>query len=47
MTEGELRMFKRARLSLEVCDHELEDNAREVAELKRERRRKKQQVEEL
>ena len=47
VAEEKLRMFKRARLSLEACDHELEDKAREVAELKRERQMKKQQVEEL
>ncbi|ONK59828.1 uncharacterized protein A4U43_C08F11240 [Asparagus officinalis] len=47
VAEEKLRMFKRARLSLEACDRELEDKAREVAELKIERQRKKQQVEEL
>lgn len=47
VAEEKLRLFKRARLSLEACDRELEDKAREVTELKRERQRKKQQVEEL
>lgn len=47
VAEEKLRMFKRARLALEACDRELEDKAREAAELKRERQRKKQQVEEL
>lgn len=47
VAEEKMRMFKRARLALEACDHELEDKAREVQELKMERQRKKQQVEEL
>lgn len=42
-----MRLLKKARLSLEVCDRELEDKAREVAELKLERHRKKQQIDEL
>lgn len=41
------RMFKKARLSLEACDRELEDKAREVTELKVERTNKKLQIEEL
>ncbi|KAJ6798549.1 OBERON-like protein [Iris pallida] len=47
VAEEKLRTFKRARMALEACDRELEDKAREVAEIKRERQRKKQQVEEL
>ncbi|KAM0951323.1 putative chromatin regulator PHD family [Dioscorea sansibarensis] len=47
VAEEKMRMFKRARLALETCDRELEDKAREVSELKMERQRKKQQVEEL
>ncbi|THU63455.1 hypothetical protein C4D60_Mb01t15930 [Musa balbisiana] len=47
VAEEKMRMFKRARLALEACDRELEDKAREVQELKMERQRKKQQVEEL
>ncbi|KAG6517269.1 OBERON-like protein [Zingiber officinale] len=47
VAEEKMRMFKRARLALESCDRELEDKAREVQELKLERQRKKQQVEEL
>ena len=47
VAEEKMRMFKRARLALEACDREVEDKAREVQELKMERQRKKQQVEEL
>lgn len=47
VAEEKLRTLKRARLAVEACDHELEDKAKEVAELKMERQRKKQQVEEL
>lgn len=47
VAEEKLRMLKRARLAVEACDRELEDKAREVAELKMERQRKKQQVDEL
>ncbi|GMH10991.1 hypothetical protein Nepgr_012832 [Nepenthes gracilis] len=47
VAEEKLRMLKKARLALEVCDRELEDKAREVAELQLERQRKKQQIEEL
>ncbi|URE26605.1 hypothetical protein MUK42_20090 [Musa troglodytarum] len=47
VAEEKMRMFKRARLALDACDRELEDKAREVQELKMERQRKKQQVEEL
>ncbi|KAH0466672.1 hypothetical protein IEQ34_003910 [Dendrobium chrysotoxum] len=47
VAEEKLQMLKRARLAVESCDRELEDKAREVTELKMERQRKKQQVEEL
>ncbi|RRT70878.1 hypothetical protein B296_00016651 [Ensete ventricosum] len=47
VAEEKMRMFKRARLALDACDRELEDKAREVQEIKMERQRKKQQVEEL
>lgn len=45
--EEKVRMTKKARLALEACDQELKDKAREVAALKMERQKKKQQVEEL
>ncbi|XP_010252715.1 PREDICTED: OBERON-like protein [Nelumbo nucifera] len=47
VTEEKMRMFKKARLSLEACDKELEDKAKEVEELKLERQRKKQHIDEL
>ncbi|XP_042413305.1 OBERON-like protein [Zingiber officinale] len=47
VAEEKMRLFKRARLALEVCDRELEDKARKVQELQMERHMKKQQVEEL
>lgn len=47
VAEEKLRMYKKARLSLEACDRELEDKAREVAEIQLERQRKKQQIDEL
>ncbi|KAF9590399.1 hypothetical protein IFM89_034192 [Coptis chinensis] len=47
VADEKMRMFKKARLALEACDRELEDKAREVAELKLERQRKKQQIDEL
>ncbi|KAF5194969.1 Oberon-like protein [Thalictrum thalictroides] len=47
VADEKMRMFKKARLALEACDKELEDKAREVAELKIERQRKKQQIDEL
>ncbi|KAI0523423.1 hypothetical protein KFK09_005818 [Dendrobium nobile] len=47
VAEEKLQMLKRARLAVESCDRELEDKAREVTELKMERQRKKQQVEEI
>ncbi|MTV29220.1 hypothetical protein FTX61_28210, partial [Nitriliruptoraceae bacterium ZYF776] len=45
--EEKLRVTKKARLALEACDQELKDKAREVATLKMERQKKKQQVDEL
>ncbi|KAK9267091.1 hypothetical protein L1049_009509 [Liquidambar formosana] len=47
VAEEKMRMFKKARLDLEACDRELEDKAREVAELKMEKQQKKQQIDEL
>ncbi|KAK2648407.1 hypothetical protein Ddye_015896 [Dipteronia dyeriana] len=47
VAEEKMRMFKKSRLSLEACDRELEDKAREVTDLKMERQKKKLQVEEL
>ncbi|XP_068668220.1 OBERON-like protein [Aristolochia californica] len=47
VAEEKMRMFKKARHALDACDRELEDKAREVAELQMERQRKKQQIEEL
>lgn len=47
VAEEKLRMYKKAHLSLEACDRELEDKAREVAEIRLERQRKKQQIDEL
>lgn len=47
VADEKMRLLKKARLSLEVCDRELEDKAREVTELKLERHRKKQQIDEL
>nr|XP_043609912.1 OBERON-like protein [Erigeron canadensis] len=45
--EEKVRVTKKARLALEACDQELKDKAREVAALKMERQKKKQQVDEL
>ncbi|KAF8414237.1 hypothetical protein HHK36_002237 [Tetracentron sinense] len=47
VSEEKKRMFKKACLALEACDREVEDKAREVAELKIERQQKKQQIDEL
>ncbi|XP_007049297.2 PREDICTED: OBERON-like protein [Theobroma cacao] len=47
VADEKMRMFKKARLSLDACDRELEDKAKEVAELKLERQKKKLQIEEL
>ncbi|XP_021274428.1 OBERON-like protein [Herrania umbratica] len=47
VADEKMRMFKKARLSLDACERELEDKAKEVAELKLERQKKKLQIEEL
>ncbi|GAA0147135.1 hypothetical protein LIER_06911 [Lithospermum erythrorhizon] len=47
VSEEKLRLVKKARLAVEACDQELKDKAREVATLKMERQRKKQQIDEL
>ncbi|KAI4308491.1 hypothetical protein L6164_031562 [Bauhinia variegata] len=47
VADEKLRMFKKARLALDSCDRELADKAREAAELKMERQKRKLQVEEL
>jgi hypothetical protein len=47
VAEEKMQMFKKARLAVESCDRELEEKAREARELKAERLRKQQQVEEL
>lgn len=45
--EEKTRMYKKARLGLEECEREVEEKAKEVAELKMERQKKKQQIEEV
>ncbi|KAM7501059.1 hypothetical protein LguiA_025473 [Lonicera macranthoides] len=45
--EEKMRMVQKARLAVEACIQELKDKAREVAALKIERQRKKQQIDEL
>lgn len=47
VADEKMRMFKKARLALEACDRELADKAREAAELKMDRQKKKLQIEEL
>ncbi|CAN4084499.1 unnamed protein product [Withania somnifera] len=47
VADEKLRMLKRARQALETCDHELEEKAKEVAELKLERQCRKLQIDEL
>uniref|UniRef100_A0A7C8YLP4 OBERON-like protein n=1 Tax=Opuntia streptacantha TaxID=393608 RepID=A0A7C8YLP4_OPUST len=47
VADEKLRMLKKARLAVEACERELEDKAREVAELKLERQRRKQKIDEL
>jgi len=47
VADEKLRLLKKARLAVETCEHELEDKAREVAELKLERQRRKQKIDEL
>jgi hypothetical protein len=47
VAEEKMRLYKKARLAVDSCDRELEEKVREAQELKAERLRKKQQVEEL
>ncbi|TMW99133.1 hypothetical protein EJD97_002997 [Solanum chilense] len=47
VADEKLRMLKKARQALETCDHELEEKAKEVSELKLERQRKRLQIDEL
>jgi hypothetical protein len=47
VAEEKMRLYKKARLAVDACDRELEEKVREAQELKAERLRKKQQVEEL
>ncbi|KAF8410842.1 hypothetical protein HHK36_003379 [Tetracentron sinense] len=47
VADEKMRVFKKACLALETCDRELEDKAREVANIKMERQQKKQQIDEL
>ncbi|KAE8679691.1 Protein OBERON 2 [Hibiscus syriacus] len=47
VADEKLRMFKKARMALDACERELKDKAKEVAELKLEREKKKLQIEEL
>lgn len=47
VAEEKNRMYKKARLAVEACDREIQDKAKEVAELKLERQKKKAQIDEL
>ncbi|KAJ6338704.1 hypothetical protein OIU76_008211 [Salix suchowensis] len=47
VADEKMRMFKKARMALEACDRELGEKAKEVAELKLDRHKKKLQIEEL
>ncbi|KAK3120592.1 hypothetical protein QOZ80_9AG0690510 [Eleusine coracana subsp. coracana] len=47
VAEEKMRLYKHARRTVEACDRELEEKVRAVQELKAERLRQKQQVEEL
>ena len=47
VAEEKMQTFKKARLAVESCERELEEKAREARELKAERLRRQQQVEEL
>ncbi|PON88469.1 Protein OBERON [Trema orientale] len=47
VADEKMRMYKKARLAVEACDRELQDKAKEVAELKMDRQKKKLQIEEL
>ncbi|KAG7576449.1 Oberon coiled-coil region [Arabidopsis thaliana x Arabidopsis arenosa] len=45
--EEKMRMYKKARMGLEECEREVEEKAKQVAELQMERQKKKQQIEEV
>eukprot|EP00252_Welwitschia_mirabilis_P022055 TRINITY_DN5840_c0_g1_i1.p1 TRINITY_DN5840_c0_g1~~TRINITY_DN5840_c0_g1_i1.p1 ORF type:complete len:597 (+),score=118.27 TRINITY_DN5840_c0_g1_i1:245-2035(+) len=47
VAEEKARVYKKARLALEMCDRELAEKSRELAELQFERQHKKAQIEEL
>ncbi|XP_051125128.1 OBERON-like protein [Andrographis paniculata] len=47
VADEKMRMVKKARLAVESCEQELKDKAREVADLKMERQKKKIQIDEL
>ncbi|KAJ6680570.1 PROTEIN OBERON 2, partial [Salix purpurea] len=47
VADEKMRMFKKARMALEACDRELEEKAKEVADLELDRQNKKLQIEEL
>lgn len=47
VADEKMRMLKKARVALAACDHELEEKAKEVAEIKMERQQKGQQIDEL
>ena len=47
VADERMRMFKKARWALDACGRELEEKAKEVAELKLERQTKKLQIKEL
>lgn len=45
--DEKMRVFKKARMAVDSCDRELENKAKEVAELKLEKQKKRLQIEEL
>ncbi|KAI4331012.1 hypothetical protein MLD38_029243 [Melastoma candidum] len=47
VADEKMRLFKKARTALDACDREIEDKAREAAELKLEWQKKKLQIEDL
>lgn len=47
VADEKMRMYKKARSAVEACDRELQEKAKEVAELKLDRQNKKIQIEEL
>lgn len=47
VAEEKMRMLKKARLGLQACEREFEDKVREVTELKQDKQRKAQQIDEL